>query len=63
VLARAIRAQAGLSLGLILNGRAHPRQAAARQPANAAALAKAAEELFERVATRSRPSVTACENE
>lgn len=48
---RAIRAQAGLSLGLILNGRAHPRQAAARPPGNAAALAKEAEELFERVAT------------
>ncbi|HEV3080462.1 MAG TPA: redoxin domain-containing protein [Gemmataceae bacterium] len=47
---RAIRAQAGLRLGLILNGRAHPRQAAVRPPGNAAALAKEAEELFERVA-------------
>jgi hypothetical protein len=49
---RAIRAQAGLSLALILNGRPHPRQAAARLPGNAAALAKEAEELFERVATK-----------
>jgi hypothetical protein len=49
---RAVRAQAGLSLGLMLNGRAHPRRAAARPPGNAAALAKEAEELFERVATK-----------
>jgi hypothetical protein len=48
---RAIRAQAGLRLGLILNGRAHPRQAAVRPPGNAAALAKEAEDLFERVAS------------
>jgi len=48
---RAVRAQAGLSLGLMLNGRAHPRRADARPPENAAALAREAEALFERVAT------------
>jgi hypothetical protein len=48
---RAIRAQAGLSLGLMLNGRARPRRPAARPPASAAALAREAEGLFERVAT------------
>jgi peroxiredoxin len=50
---RAVRAQAGLSLGLMLNGRAHPRRADARPPENAAALAKEAEALFERVTTES----------
>jgi hypothetical protein len=49
---RAVRAQAGLSLGLMLNGRASPRRAGARPPENAAALAREAEELFERVATK-----------
>jgi peroxiredoxin len=50
---RAVRAQACLSLGLMLNGRAHPRRLDARTPENAATLAKEAEELFERVATES----------
>jgi hypothetical protein len=48
---RATRAQAGLSLALILNDRAHPRQAAARPNESAVALAKETEELFERVST------------